>query len=223
MTPIEEHRGFHKRLSLFARNSSSHHGRAANDHLAPYSEEDEVKMDGKRNSLTAGSAIPVQELRVHIDGDAAARMELQWTEYEQLSRILVRSLTSMLRRMQRHHIIDVVFDAQFDRIIDDVIGFLFSCLTPKYGEQFRNVVGDCLGVISRKYLSKICLQIHERWQHFEGTKKQRSEDVQKFAILHSAVKHLAFEFDEHGRNRAAAIDYLTHLVFHCVLSLCSVT
>lgn len=210
MTPIEEHRGFPKRPSWFHRNSTSNHGqRAANHNLAPYPEEvDEVKVDGDHHATNS-----VQDLRVDVgNGDGAARMELQWTEYEQLSMILVRSLTSMLRRILQRKKVDVVFDGQFDHIIDDVIHFLFSCLTLKYGAKFRNVVGDCLGVISTKYLSKICRQIHARWDHFEGVRKQRTEDVEKFAVLHSAVKHLAFEFEESGRNREGGIDYLTDLV-----------
>ena len=90
MTPIEEApRGFHKRLSLFNR-GSNHSDRVpvANQYLAPYSEDDDMKMDGKRNSLTAGSAISVQELRVNIHsidwltnhGDGG-RLELQWAQY----------------------------------------------------------------------------------------------------------------------------------------------
>ncbi len=68
------------------------------------------------------------------------------------------------------------------------------------------------GVISRKYLQKICERIHSRWSAFGDSKKNvKGNDIKKFAILHRAVKYL--EFDIYGRNRDAAIDYLTHLVW----------
>ena len=131
MASIEETpRNLHKRLSLFARNSNSHHHHAVTDgmgsgqHLAPYSEDDDVKMEKKRNSLTAGSTISTQDLRVNTDLNASSkRLELSWTEYENLSMILIRSLTSMLRRLQQRYQceISVIFDDQIDHILDDIL------------------------------------------------------------------------------------------------------
>ena len=167
---------------------------------------------------------------------------LNWEKYEKVSMILIGSLTSILNKLLKryNYKIELIFNGQFDKIIDKAIEFLFSRLTLNYTDKFRGIIGDCLGVLSRKYLKKICEKIFNRWEQFDKLnsgksglgssashnslsvgssksrdKKHKTHELKKFAILHRAVKYL--EFDIYGRNRDAAIDYLTHLVKYNIL------
>eukprot|EP01083_Nonionella_stella_P228161 808832_1 len=186
----------------------------------------------QRTSLTANSQAseilqttqPLQPQQstnsedIHLHMSAAQSMNLDWAKYETMSFILIRSLTSILNQSLKRYNnkTTVIFDDQFDKIIDDVIQFLFSRLTLEYSDNFRGIIGDCLGVVSRKYLNKICESILGRWKIFGDSKRQKANDIKKFAILHRAVKYL--EFDIYGSNRGAAIDYLTHLCIRMQLT-----
>ena len=225
MSPIEEQQPKNsskfQRLSIFANIATSNNN---------YLDDDDAQKSSTTNSRTSQLSEPrasnhssLDDHHNHHNNDDILN-GLNWEKYEKMSMILIRSLTSIIKKVLKRYdnAMDAIFDKQFDAIIDDVIQFLFSRLTLKFTEEFGGIIGECLGVISKKYLQKICERIHAQWEAFGDLKKQKktSNDIKKIAILHRAVKYL--EFDIYGKNRNAAIDYLTHLVFALhLLILCA--